>query len=217
MQVQQMRHQRFAFNGFGPAGITQNRRHLGIGKARMAPHHRRVKLVGLQRAVLSHQHVADHAQAVHLGVEGAQTVGEFFRQHRDDPTREIDAGGAVIRIDIDGRAVFHIVAYIGNRHQQTPSLGRIFTAPQRGRFAVHRIIKIACILTVYRHQRHVTEVHASGQILRTHRVWQGLGLSQTGCGKFMWDAVFAHRNFDLHARIIHFAQHFADAAYRLSV
>ena len=33
----------------------------------------------------------------------------------------------------------------------------------------------------------------------------------------MRNAVFAHRNFDLHARIIHFAQHFADAAYRLSV
>ena len=69
MQMQQMRHQRFAFDRFGPTRIAQNRRHFVIGKARMAPHHRRIKLVSLYRAVLGDQHVADHAQAVHFRVE----------------------------------------------------------------------------------------------------------------------------------------------------
>ena len=183
----------------------------------MAPHHRRIKLVRLHRPVLGDQHVADHAQAVHLGVEGAQTIGEFFRQHGDDPAREIHAGSAVVGIDVDSGAVFHIVAHIGNRNQQTPSLGGVFAAPQWGRFAIHRVVKIAGVLTINRDQRYITQVHTPGQILRTHSVWQGFGLGQAGRGEFMWDAVFAHRDFDLHARIVHLAQHFADTSHWLSV
>ena len=151
MQMQKVRHQCFALNGFGAARVAQNRRHFGISKACMAPHHRRVKLVGLHRAIVGDKHVADHAQTVHFGVERAQTVGEFFRQHGDDPAREINAGGAIVSIDVDGGTVFHIMAHIGNRHQQTPAFGCIFTAPQCGRFAVHRIVKIARVFAINRH------------------------------------------------------------------
>ena len=69
MQMQQMRYQRFAFDRFGPTRIAQNRRHLGVSKARMAPHHRRVKLVSLYCSVFGNQHIADHAQAIHFRVE----------------------------------------------------------------------------------------------------------------------------------------------------
>ena len=109
------------------------------------------------------------------------------------------------------------MAHIGNRHQQTPRLSCIFAAPQRGRFAIHRVVKITRVFAVNRHQGHVAQVYASGQILRAHGIGQGFGLRKTSGRKLMRHAVFAHRDFDLHARIVYLAQHFADAPYRLPV
>ena len=83
------------------SGVRQDRRDFGIGHAGMAVHHRRIELVGVDVAVRRDQHVAHHAQAFDTGVQRAQAVGELLRQHGYHAAREIDRGGAVIRIDVD--------------------------------------------------------------------------------------------------------------------
>ena len=74
VQIKQMRHQRLALRGLRPARVGQNGSDLGVGKTCLAEHHRRVELVGMHLALGVDQHVADHAQALDIRVQGTQTV-----------------------------------------------------------------------------------------------------------------------------------------------
>ena len=158
------------------------------------------------------QHVADHAQALDIGVERAQTVGELLGQHRDDAAREVHAGGAVVGVHVDGAAGLHIVAHVGNGHQQAPALA----APYLGRLAVHGVVEVARVLAVDGDQRHVGQVDALLFVLRAHLVGQGASLGQAVLGKLVRHAVLAHGDLDLHARVVHLTEHFSDAAHRLA-
>ena len=104
------------------AGVGENGRHLRVGETGMAVHDGRIELVGVQFALGGDQHVTDHAQAIHLGVQGTQAVGELLGQHGNDAAREINAGGTFIGIDVDGIAGVHVMAHVGNGHQQAPAL-----------------------------------------------------------------------------------------------
>ena len=117
------------------------------------------------------QHVTDHAQTLHIRIERAQSVGEFFRQHRNHAARKINAGGALVGIDIDGAACVHIVADIGNGHQQAPA----FAAPDFGGLTIHRIVKIARIFAIDGDQGNIRQINAVQFILGAHFVWQGAG------------------------------------------
>ena len=180
VQVQQMRQQGFAAGGFGATCIAQNGGDFGVRQACLAPHDRRVKLVGLHLPVYADEHVANHAQALDLGVERAQAVGEFFRQHGDHAAREIHAGGTVIGVDVNRRTVFHIMAHIGNRHQQTPAFDGAFTAALANWLAVNGVVKIARVLTVNGDQRNIRQVNPISPILLADFVRQGAGQCQTG-------------------------------------
>ena len=151
MQIQQIVDTRLAIQRLWTAGVGQNGRDFGVSKARMAEHHGRVKLIGMHIALGRHQHVTHHAQTLDIGIERAQSVGEFFRQHGNHAAREIDTGRALIGVDIDGAAGFHIVAHIRNRHQQAPAL----TATHFGGLTVNSVIKVARIFPINRDQRHV--------------------------------------------------------------
>ena len=71
--------------------------------------------VGLEDlAVLIDFHDAGHGVTVFVGIEAADAVGQDRRQHGDDPVDEIDAGAAVIRFLVDGRARADVVADVGN-------------------------------------------------------------------------------------------------------
>ena len=160
IQIQQILHAVFALGSFLTTGIGQNSRHLGIGKARMTVHDRRVELIGVNFALRRDQHVADHAQTIHIRIERAQPVAELFRQHRNHAAREIDAGRAVVGIDINGAARGHIVAHIRNRYEQTPTLAVTYL----GRFAIHGIVKVARIFAVDCDQRNIGQVNTPGVI-----------------------------------------------------
>ena len=212
VQVEQFGQSLLALAGLGTTGVGQNGCYLGVGHAGMAAHHGRVELVGMDFTLGGHQHVADHAQALDLGVERAQAIAQFLRQHRNDTARKIHAGGALVGVNINGAAGLHIVADIGNRHQQAPALA----APHLGWLAVHRIVKVARVFTVDGHQRHIGQVDALALVLRAHLVGQHLGQRQTGFGKLVRHAVLAHRDFNFHAGVVHLAQHLGDAAHRLA-
>ena len=213
MQIQQILHAILALGGLGATRVRQNRRHFRIGEARMAEHHRRVELVGVNLAVRGDQHVADHAQTLHFRVQRTQTVGELLGQHGNHAAREIHAGGAVIRIHIDVVAGLHIVAHIGNRHQQTPALA---AAHLRG-LAIHGIVKVACVFAIDGDQRNVGQIDAAALVLRTHLFRQFLRQRQARRRELMRHTILAHRDLDFHAGIVHLAQHLGHATDWLTI
>ena len=109
--------------------------HLVIGKPAVRFHHGGVEAIGFDIARKRDFHVAHHAQPLHIGVERANAVGEIFRQHRYHAAREIHAGGAFLRVLVDGIVGLHIMAHIGDGNNQA------IVAPDF--FGVHRIVKIA--------------------------------------------------------------------------
>ena len=104
------------------------------------------------------------------------------------------------------------MAHIGNGHQQTPA----FAAAYLGGFAIHRIVKVAGIFAVNRDQRHIAQINPVLAVLGQHFVRQALGLLNATRRKLMGHAVLAHRDLDLHARVVDLTQHFLDAAHRLT-
>ena len=212
MQVQQVWHALRPLLRLRATGVRQNCRHLGICKTRMAVHDTRVKLIGMHLTLGRDQHVADHAQAIDIRVQRAQAVGQLFRQHGNHTTREIHTGCTLISVNVNGIAVLHVVTDISNRHQQAPALA----APYFGRLAIHRIIKVAGIFAVDGAQRHIAQIHAPLAIFSHHLFGQRLCSIQTCIRKNVRHTVLAHRNFNFHARVIHFTQHFHNAPDRLT-
>src|SRR3989344_4236786 len=212
MQVEQVLDAVLALAGFRAARIGQDGCDLGVREARVAEHNGRVELVRMHLALGGDQHVADHAQALHLGVERAEPVAELLGQHGDHAARKVHAGGTVVGIDVDGAARFHIVAHVGNRHQQTPALA----AANLGGLAVHGIVEVARIFAVDGDQGHVGQVHATLLVLRAHLVGELFGLCEALGRELVWHTVLAHGDFDLHAGVIDLAKHFGDTPHRLA-
>ena len=217
MQVLKILHARLALRRLGPARVRQDRGHLGVGEASMAVHHRRVELVGVHVTVGRDQHVADHAQAIHVGVERTQAVAEFFRQHRDDAARKVHAGGTVVRVHVDRAVRLDVVADIGNGHQQAPAVGLLAPAGDHGGLAIHRVVEVACVFAVDGAQRHVGQVHPARLVRRLHRVGQRARLGHGGGRELVRHAVLAHGDLDLHARIVDVAQHLTHPANGLAI
>ncbi len=100
---------------------------------------------------------------------------------------------------------------VGNRHNQPITVG----AADLDRLAIDGIVEIAGVFAVDRYHRHVAQIDAIGQIGGTYFARQ-LGSQFLGSfGEFMRHAVFAHRNFDFHARIVDITQDFDNLADRL--
>ena len=100
---------------------------------------------------------------------------------------------------------------IGNGHQQAPA----FSTTNPGGFAINSIVKIASVFTVNRDQGNVSQVDAAFFIFGTHGIWQSAGERERSIAEFMRHTIFTHRNFNLHAGVVNFAQHFLNAANRL--
>ena len=171
----------------------------------------------LQHAAVGGQEELDAlGKPLDLGLERAQTVGQLLRQHRNHTAWKVHAGGAVVRINVNGRSVFHIVAHIRNCHQQTPAFDRRLATALGSRLTVHRVVKVARVFAVNRHQGNIGQVHTVGVVLRPHRVGQGLGQRHASHRELVGDAVFAHRDFNLHTGVVHLAEHFLHPTHRLS-
>ena len=71
-------------------------------------------------AVGVHGHDAGEGQPVHVGVEGADAVGELLRQHGDHPVGKVHRGGAVECLQVQGGIFGHIVGHVGDVDAQDP-------------------------------------------------------------------------------------------------
>ncbi len=217
VQVQQMRHQIGAGFGLRPAGIGQHSRHLGVGQPRMRADDRRIELVGVDRAFAVDDHVADHRQPILLRVERAQAVGQLLRQHRNHPPREVHRSGALVGIVVDRLARLDVVADVGDGDDQPPAFEQTLAAPAREGLAVHRVVEVARVLAVDGDQRHVAQVDAVAPVGGAQLVGQRRGLRQRLGRETVRHLVLAHRDLDLHARVVDLAQHLDDAAHRLRI
>ena len=106
-----------------------------------------IKLIGRNLARLGpaadNDHVADQHQAVNVGIERTDAIGQRFRQHGDDPARKLHAGAAVEGVFIDGVAGLDVVRDVGDGHQQAPARTPPFFGTKVNRGAKDRIVKVA--------------------------------------------------------------------------
>ncbi|CPO42827.1 Uncharacterised protein [Bordetella pertussis] len=219
VQVAHMRHDGAQRRGSRAARLLQRLPDTGVRGARMRMHHRVVELVGRHRSGLGagrrDHHVAHQHQAVDIGVERAQPVGQHLGQHRNHAARKIHAGAALVGIVIERVVGPHIVADVGDGHQQAPGRPLALAGAQFDRLAVHRVVEIARVLAVDGDQRHVAQIDALLQIGLAYRVRQPRGLLVRGLRKIDRHVELAHRDLDFHAGIVDLAQHLIHAAQRL--
>ncbi|CAJ0881046.1 hypothetical protein R76727_03343 [Ralstonia mannitolilytica] len=213
VQVLQMRDQRRPLGSLGALHVREDRPDLVVGQARLRMHHRRVELERLDLPLGGDDRIADHAQAIDLRVQRAQAVGELLRQHRDHAAREVDRSRAVNRIGVQRMPRPDVMRHVRNRHDQAPALA----AADLDGLCIDGIVKVARVFTVDGHQRDVAQVDAAGQIGFAHHVGQCLCLALRRLRKLVRHAVLAHRDFDLHARVVDLTQHLDHAADRLHV
>ena len=211
VQVVDLRQHRFSVLDGSHVLAGQDAPDLVVGQPRRRIHDGRIELIGNHFAVSVDHHVGHQHQPVHLRIDRAQPVGELLGQHGDDPTREIHRGGAHLGLGIQRAAWTHIVTDIGNGHQQPPAAGLARLCISHG-LAVDSIVKVAGVLAIDRHQRYVTQVHAVAVVGRPQAVGQRPRLGQHGIIEAMRHIKLAHGDLDLHARIVHVAQHLDHAA-----
>ncbi len=144
-----------------------------------------------------------------MRIERAQAVGQFFRQHRNHPAREIHRVAAQQRFPIQRIVAVYVVAHVGNRHHQAEA--------RSDRFAIHRVVKVARGFAVNCHQRQMADVLAPGPIGFGHGGGIGLRLLFRRVRKFMRQIVLAQGNFDFHAGVGVVAQHLHDVTNRLGM
>src|SRR3546814_1020958 len=130
-----------------PGGLLQGGPYVVIGGACMRMDNRFVKLIGGNAAGFGATggdgHVAYQNQPVGIGIQGTNTVGQSLGQHGNNPPRKINAGAAIKRVFVKGIARSHIVADVGNGHQQSPTrLLALFSAQLYGH-AKYVIVEIA--------------------------------------------------------------------------
>ena len=182
-------------------GITiQNGRNLAVGHAGMGVHHRFVELVAGHAASGGDGHLAHHAEAVNLRIQGAQPVGEHLRQHGHHELGEIDRVAALIGFGIQRSAGLHIGGYVRNGNPQTPAAATLG-------FTEDGVIEVAGIFPVYGDQRQGTQIDATLFGFLRHLFAQTGDLLGHLLRPGMRDTVGTQGNFNLHARGHVLAQH----------
>ncbi len=183
--------------------------HLGVGQARLGAEHRRIELVVAHFALRADRHLAHHRQAIDVGIERAQAVGDLLRQHRDHAAREVHRGTALARREVERIAVPDVVADIGDRHPQAP-----VAALAAG---VDRVVEVLRRLAVDGDEVELAQVAPPLGVLRLHRARQGLRLRERFLRKLVRQIELAQRDLDLHPGVGVVAEHLGDAADGLRV
>ena len=150
-----------------------------------------------------HLHVTDHHATVHAGIQRTQAVGEFLRQHRNDAAREIHARRTFLRFIVKRRPFRHIVTHVGNRDQKPPSARSLCLRP-------HGVIKVPGILTVDRHEGHVSQIDAAVGLIGIRHIGQGRGFRHDGFREHVRQRKFCERHLKLRRRFVRRSQHLCD-------
>ena len=101
-------------------------------------------------------------QAVFARHERARPARQGFREHRDGPVGKVDAVAAAERLAVDGAALGHEVADVGDRHPEPER-------PLPGLFHADRVVVIARRGRVDRHERQAGQVEPLARLARAAR------------------------------------------------
>ena len=170
----------------------------------MGVDNRFVKAELAQLSVAAQLHLADHGQAIHRRLEGAQAVGQRLGQHGHHLLGKVHRVAAARGLVVQGGAGTDIVGDIRYRHPQAPP-------PQGALLAIHRVVEIPGVLTVYGDEGQLAQIHPVLLVLlqrlrlqRARRVYHGIG-------PLPGDAVGAYRHVDLHAGVQVLAKNLGNA------
>ena len=174
IQVLQMGQQRPQLGHRLRVIVVEGRRHLRIGQAGVGVHHRRIEAVTLDGAVGGDGHVAHHAQAFHLGIEGAQAVGQLLRKHGDHPAREIDRVAPLQGFGVQRAVRPHVVAHVGDGHHQPETAPAVAALA----LAIHGVVEVLGGLAVDGNQGQMAYVLAPLPVAPAYLVRQLLRFRQ---------------------------------------
>ena len=183
--------------------------YLVVRQACARADHRRVELIARHHALGRDHHLAHHRQAVDLGVERAQAVGDLLRQHRDHAPREIDRGAALERIRVERLAVPHVVADVRDRDPEPE------TASVAHR--VHRVVEVLRRLAVDGDEAELAQVAPVREVLLAHLLGQRARRRQRLLRELVRQVELAQRDLDLHPGVGVVAQYFGHAPDGLRV
>lgn len=128
-QVEEDLRESFHFrDDFGDVGIGGDRFgipgedpvHLGVGHLMAAVDHRGDDFVVDDVAVLVDFHQAGDREAVDLRIEGADAVGKFLRQHRDDAVRQVVGGSPPTGVLVEVAAFGDVMGNVGDVDPEGP-------------------------------------------------------------------------------------------------
>ena len=194
---------RVSISGAAVFLALEHRRDFRVRHALVGMDHARIELVALHHAARGHLHLAHHHEAIDLGLERAQLVGELLGQHRDHAPREVHRVAAVVRLAVERIARAHVVAHVGDRDPQAKLPPReALLSPLGGRgLRVHRIVEILRRFTIDRHERQLAQVLASLDVLRVHHLRQPPRRLLRIARPLVRQVVLAQRDLDLHPGI----------------
>ena len=160
-------------SGSCPRGrIGEIRGDLRVRQPRRRAHHAFEEPRARHLALRADAHLADHAQPVDLRIQRAQAVRQRLGQHRQDAVRKVDRRAAILRFLVER-------ANPGSTYVATSAIATMQPPAAAHFFAVHRVVEVARVFAVDRHQRQLAQdlrVRASrpptrcGRTLRPRRL-----------------------------------------------
>ncbi len=178
----------------------QRRRDTGVVEPRAGMNHRRAEVAPDDLRVLVEVDLRDHRQPILLGHQRAQARRQRLGQHRDRAARQVDAAAAAPRLDVDRRALAHVVRDVGDRDPQA-------RAAVRQPFDRDRVVEVARRLGIDRQEGDLAQVGAIGALGRQHLLRHALGDARDLVGKLVGHVGAGQHLLDLGARVVGIAQH----------
>ena len=140
-------------------------------------------------------HDTAERQAVDVRVEGTDPVRESVRQHRNDAVDEIHTRPTLERLDVERRALFHVMRDVGDMDTELVVAVIEF-------FDVDGIVQVFRIFTVNREDRLVTKVDATDEVFLVRLVRYRVRLSDHVLRELRWDAVLIDDRQDVDAWVV---------------
>ncbi len=136
-------------------------------------------------------HQTGQGEPVDLRIQRTDAIGQPLRQHRHDAVGQIDRGGPFKGLPLQGAALAHVVADVGDVHTQAPAaLGQLLHADG--------VVQILGVGPVHRDDLPVAQVTAPGDLLRCHGLRDGLRLRQRLLAELLRQAELADDGEDVH-------------------
>ena len=110
-----------------------------------------------------------------------------MRQHGHHAAGKIHRGATRAGLGVKRRALAHVVAHIGYRHDQAEAVLR--------RLGVHRVVEVLRILAIYGDQRQAAQIHTPGGFGLIDAVAMRLGIAHGLGRKLPWQRQLCYRCF----------------------